>query len=460
MSVLLKFLKASTEDHHEIVKEEIDIEIPEVQPVSEEEEYEADEHLEEVDEERREIDVAIEQFKMMESEVEERVTSIENYSEVLTIGLEQAQFSPQFAGLVHEELNGYKRLFGDDLSIPSLEDHSHETLGDFYTASLEGFGEVVSKLKASVTAASTKVMAAIQAIGTNEKAADALIKKADAALEAVSGKDFSEPVTVKLSGLGKTLHFKGAIPSNLQSAIATDQKSLNALYKSFVPTAVSYVTSVSKALAPAMNDKAKADSAAKSIIALKVPRTTIASGIADGSQLLGAKVNVVAPAKHDVNTEALGQIAQAFNGKLFGKSGTAKDGEVKLTKSDVESLLKSVKVYAEQLRQLSREAAKELKRQASDTRAFASAARDAGVSKSMTYTQGTGGGVGVTVDSGSEYSQIRAMGAVLKGASFEAPGAYKEIAKRLDGNARAVLSLAKRASDKAGKSKAAANDGE
>lgn len=456
MSLLKEYL--SQEAHHEAAEQEnnvdpnevrVEVEIPEVQPVSEDEVYEADEHLDEVSQERAEFESQVASYQQMTDEVNERLASLESFEEILQHGLENQQYSPQFAAAVSQELAVYQSLFGDEMSAPSLEDHGHDQLEAYYTTSLEGIKEAASKMKSLVSGAAASLSKTISMMGTNEKAADALIKKADALLDKF---EFADSTTVKLGGLAKTFNFNGSVPSDIAKAITTDQGAIGTLIGGYLPACSNYAEKTLGELVKAINTDST-DGPAKAVIGMKVPYDAVPNNVRDGSRLLGS----VLAAHHEKSNEAINsarlvdlhdQVTEVYLERTKPKDG----GEVTITKAQAQQIAKGVKGYAELLRRLSKDAKKQL--QAQEKAFTKQAGKDNhGVTQGASMSPITGV-MGYrkhnNIDNSEKNKALNALVRLVRGAAWQAPSFYKDLSNHIESKGKASLALAKRTGKKSG----------
>lgn len=470
MSANANALTPSFEEH----AEELDVVVPEQQEVSDDELYEAEDILDEVEEEREETAASVELYKNIETEAEEIAASVENYMEVLSLGIESGQFSPQFAAVADTELKRLSSIYGGDIATPSLEDFNHDNLGEFYAASLEGFKEVVGKVRNTVVSAAKKSRDYVASIGTNEKAAKALITKADAALAKLEGSEF-DGKSIALKGLGKVFTHDGQVPSNILSAINSDQKGLGVLANKHLQNTVSYYEEALKVGGQAIKEPSKGVTAIEAFAKKPTPNEQIAKSV----QLLGVKVNAERSTESSSNTGS-GVVNNLVDTLSIQSTLTERqkkaDGNITLTKDQVSGLLKAVKVYAGQLEVLNRAAKKELARQVKIDKELVAAAGSQGTSTGGSFSPfmayagsfigstvglATGGVAGAVAgsmvgslstvkshvdQSGSDVDvALRNLGKVVSNASSMPVSHFKEIAKIIEHHAKMCLKLADRA---------------
>lgn len=245
MSLIRDYL--AMEDHSEApdvnVEVEVEVEVPEVQDVSEDEEYAADAEISEQEAVDRERQLEIEQAHVVAQETYARLDNIARHREILEHGIEAQQYSPQFAASVQASLEEYQEIFGGDLEIASLENYGHDNLGEYYHASLEAFGNVTKKLGDVVKAVAAKVARTKQAIGEDRKVADALIKKIDASLNDLNAVSDSK-VSVSLAGVKDRLSIDGVIKEDLAAAVKEHTASVNYLFTTFIPSEIKFLEQV------------------------------------------------------------------------------------------------------------------------------------------------------------------------------------------------------------------------
>jgi len=88
------------------------VDIPDVEPVTQEDVYEADAQLEESSAERLEEERGRDEDDALSDEIDERVEALESISDLLRQGLETHTYSSQFAAIVDQQLKPYQEMLG------------------------------------------------------------------------------------------------------------------------------------------------------------------------------------------------------------------------------------------------------------------------------------------------------------------------------------------------------------
>lgn len=353
MSRLKKYI--SQENFEEAVVEEI--EAAEPMPVTEEEVFEAEAALQELSVVDAERQMEITEARTDIADIEERIASVEAFMEILQHGLETRQFSPQLAAAAHVSLEQYGKLFGEQLSTPSLENHGHEDLEAYYSASLESFGAVLKGLKNAAVAAKTRVERIFKLIGSDEGRAKALTKKADDLLAKLKDVNSTDAVEVSTAGVINRINFAGKFPENLPKALAADLKSRQVLIQVMPKKFIAHAEALIEAVAKAAGEKA--EEAEKTLQAAirntPFPMDSLDGKINGGQSLLGGKFDYkkVAPG------EDLKAMIKAIHDQEPADTYTTKteDGpkEIKLTGADVAAILKTVKQQVALIEHVARE---------------------------------------------------------------------------------------------------------
>ncbi len=356
MSLLKQYL--SMEQHSEAPADSEDqpIEVPEVEPVTEEEEYEAEEVLEEVEHDQRTEDHESSRREAFIEEAEEAMESLENFHDILSHGLENNQYSPQFAAVVSSSLESYKDVLGLEHFELGLENYNSGNLEEFYTVALEATTEAAYRIghapEQIISALVDKFMGD-KAINKRRNAAKAINKKADAVLEKLSGAGSSETVTISIKGVNKKLSQGGSFPGNLVNAVKQDQKSVEFLLGKYAPASITRQQEIVKAMMEGVKDirSKKGEEASKrasKFATEPTPESKIPAGIKDGSTLLGG-VKLAVPSVEKGEDTAATLLAEAKAGKIkfesIGKVGDLPT-EVELKVSEVRTLLTTAKAYA------------------------------------------------------------------------------------------------------------------
>lgn len=358
MSLIREYL--AMEHHSEAttpdveVNVEVEVEVPEVQDVLEEEVYEAEEVLAEVGDEREDLQAIRNEAVSVEQEMTEHIASVEHYADILSHGIESGQFSPQFAASVDFALERYNNLLGGSLSAkPALEDYGHEDLQTYYETSMEAFGDISKALKGAVSGIKAKVERRIHAVGGAKKAGEAITKKADANLNALSDITTGEKASVLLSGIVDRFNHDGKFPDSLVAAVGKDINETLAVGKAYRKDVDTFVGDLSDVLKKAAGTKAE-DDVAKIVGELGGKKLPVDS-ITD-KPLLGSKIVFDGPSVIDGNTTAESIKTVVKKGAFPELETTKTQGgpkEIELTKADVTTLFTRAKQYAEASSQLS-----------------------------------------------------------------------------------------------------------
>lgn len=453
MSLLKQYL--SMEDHHDAPvegEEVVEVEVPEVAPVSEEEEYEADEILEEAEGDRRDEDHLVEKHDSFVEEVSETVESLENFRDILEHGIENSQYSPQFAAVVSTALEGYAEVLGLEHYSLGLENYNSADLEEFYTVALEATSETLYRidyaLENALGALADKLAGTI-AEKKRASVAKAIIKKADAGLEALASASPSDSVTVSLKGINKKLSQNGAFPSNLVSAVKQDQNAIGYMLGTYAPAAISRQQEMVKDMMDAVKDLrgGKGDSASKraeKYAHQPTPESKIPAGIKDGQTLLGSvRVDVPSAEKGESTADTLKALAKA--GKLKFTSSKVGDlpSETTLKVSEVRALLNAAKAYAVIIEKSGKDVGEKVK---------------AGVKASMmqkTYTKHEGDMFVKIFKKNKDVQALRkyaiSYGSVGLKAAADSFSHARDVAK-------AIITLGERAAKKAGKKEEKSDD--
>jgi hypothetical protein len=402
-----------------------DVEVPEVAEVDDAELYEAEDQLEEVEQERLEREHHEKEVISTIQEAEAIHTSIENYMDVLSLGIESGEFSAQFAAIAGTDLKRFNQILGgaeDD--VPSFESYNHDSIEQFYTESLEGFKEVAGKLVETVKSVSKGAIDYVGMIGTNEKAAAAINTKADALLGKLSSSEVSDS-EIALKSLGRVFTIEGNVPQNLIQAVNADQKGFQTLASNHFKNSVSYYEDAVKTGGDALKKPGEAGAVIEAFAKKPTPNEQIAKSV----KLLGGEVTTASggegtssntsKATADALSNRLGEQVIMFT--AYKKA----EGSVKLDKAQVTSLLKAAKGYAAILSSLNKEAKKELERQVKIDKELQKAVSTTGSTvKSVGFGKVAAGGfAGAFL--GSHFGPLGTVGGAVIGANLVKKGGDK-----------------------------------
>lgn len=335
---------------------DVGVTVPPVEPVSEEEEEEADEVLEdtEADEVAQEAFYAEQDGVLDEAFIQ--MESMESYVDVLTHGLAREEYSPQAASIIQANLETHRPIMGVEDGKAALENHTTETLAQYYQDALEDYTDAYYKyafLPDRVMYGIFEHLTGTNAHNKRLKEAASLIKKADAGLEELAGFNASTKVEISIKGLHKTLGVNGKVSGSILRDIKQNQGAVNELLTKYVEQSVKYTEDlVENGLAAAKHvndgDNEKADSVVSKMAAVEIPEESLSKGIRDGSTMM-ANSHVVVD-EVDRRQEAV-DVFQALVKREKPKLDTVapeKDTDtVTLTVKDIRNILNAVKENAE-----------------------------------------------------------------------------------------------------------------
>jgi hypothetical protein len=361
MSLLKQYLSLESAAEVEVeIKEDggvvVEIEVPEVQPVSEDEVYEAEETLDNTAAIGAAEQAAIAEADQVAEELDDRSAALENFCEILSHGIEHGQYSPQFAALVSTGLEEYSALFGEPQVVASLENYGHENLEEFYKLALEDFTEKLYKLKGAVDRASVSPFLALAnkaRSATRSASAIAVRKKADALLEKLAQASGAKASEVSLKGLKAKLAVKGAVPSNLLQAVKNDQRAVQELLDTYATAGLKYNDELAKTLDSAVKkvrakDKDGAVAEINAFAKKPRPEDKLSAGIRDGSALLGnVALKFDAAAKVEDGKGLFKAEAKRGAPKLKSLGGDIGGSDsIELSLADIKALLVAAKAYS------------------------------------------------------------------------------------------------------------------
>ncbi len=358
MSLIQEYL--AMEEHSEApdvnVEVEVEVEVPEVQDVSEDEVYEADEHLEHESVSRVEEEHDLRSAEAALEEIDTQVASLENYIDVLEHGIEATQYSPQFAAMVQSSMEEHAELFGEGGPAVSLESYGHDNLGEYYQAALEGFKEQLIKyeqLRERILKGVYNKVANTAVIAKRNSIAKSLQQKADAGLNQLASVSNSGKVEISLKGLKGRIAVNGAVPTNIAAAIKKDQAAMNELLKNYAPSALAYMKEAKGAAKDAIDklkskDKESGKNGLEVFAQRELPETKLSAGILDGSALIGnTQLKFEKVEKGGDAASRLKAISKRSKAKFVSSGGTPSGSDtISMTKADAIAILNAVKVYA------------------------------------------------------------------------------------------------------------------
>lgn len=349
MDMIRQFL--SNEDYQSNVVSEH--EIPEVEEVPEEERMVAEAHLVEVEKEEAVTERFYSEANSTDVEVEEHVESLEGFRDILTHGLENEQFSKQFAAAVGLKLETIRTISSGP--VTSLEDYKAGNLKEFYSealVSIEDHVNDVSGIKTNITDRLVGSLVDASVKASRAKTATSLTKSADAALAKLADVETGKKVSVSLTGLAPKLAVAGSLPTQIVAAANADQKAMSNVFDGYFKGAVKHHGELHRIIEKASKttDIGGVQNLAKEMLALKRPEDALDQSVTSGKGLLGnVYVDVDSPKGDDADADVaakLKQLRKRSAPKYISFKKKPEGGEITLGKDDVEKLLKAVKGYA------------------------------------------------------------------------------------------------------------------
>lgn len=328
------------------VVEEAELEVPVAEEVTEEQVEEAVEVAEVAKEELDEITEETAETEAAAADVEEELTSIEEFAAVLQHGIKTQTYSPQFAAICQAKLVKLHKTFGEEPSV-SLEDFSGESLNQYYVASLESFGGFLKRV-GDVSARIGSYLPDLLASGKLVVGYTNRAKGVHAIVDSLSAKLADLPADAKFVGsVNKVLVVDGA--NDFFSGINADLRLTSASVTKGLPANEKLLSSLVSILAKAVTEGGvgktgaiiaevgKIQSASKAY-----PEAAFTTGFAGGSKLGKAE-----DAAEDADTR--GKLAFLVGGAVPSviKGKTEKLEGVELNKAAIGKVIALAKVYAE-----------------------------------------------------------------------------------------------------------------
>lgn len=327
--------ESSDEPSLQTIEVEVEVDVPEVQEVSEDQAYEAEADLGQVEADAIGVDAAQREAQVAQEQVDDHLASIDSYREVLAIGIEREEYSAQFAAMVAAALENYNQMLGEVAGAPSLEDYDQADLGEYYVASQEAFADVSKKLSNISKAIRAKIGRTFKAIGTDKGRAKSLTTKADKLLAEVSKIKTDEKVEVSLAGVANRVAVDGTIPSDLTAAVKTHNATVNGIAAKVVPALLDFGNDVARDIKKAGDlDTEEAKAIIESAKSRKDPTAGFQLGAVLGGKLVSSSLR-----ENDRGGE--------FSSKSLDieevKPGKDAANAIELTAAQVKSVLQEVK---------------------------------------------------------------------------------------------------------------------
>lgn len=337
MSRIAKLI-ASIEEH----SDEMKLEVPEVEEVSPEDEEEADFEIEVAEVENEETEEEVQNDDTAIGELEEEEVALEGFIEILQYGIENKEYSTQFAASVATRLAPYaeNKLFG----IPSLEDYNGDAVESYYVASLEAAKDVVQKIKDSITVMQSNLSRKVKAAGSEKAFAKTSITKADALLKRL-GNVKTDEATIRTAGVTRYLGIEGKLPNDIASTAKTDLKNRQLITDKFAPATEAFFVKVMDVLTLRTSPFIP-DEESDKILSVKHPTELLTKDIREGKGLFSASIEVEAP-KSDSDKKVTQLINYAgIKPKWKFKAPKSVPEEIKLTKANIKAILIAAKTYS------------------------------------------------------------------------------------------------------------------
>lgn len=463
MSLIQQYLNANpakvnvSNEEHVPEAEPLEVEVPEVVDVTEDELHEAEDFIEEVEDERQAAMVEDERREQTLEEAQAITASVENYIDVLTVGIEKGEFSPQFAAIAGSDLKRYNVILGgSDDGVPSFEDFNHDNLEEFYTESLEGFKDIAGKVKDIASKVGNSLTMFTSGFAGNAKEAAALNTRADALMGKINQSGMDQ-VEVPIKKLGSVFSHNGELPSNILGALSSDQKALKQIYDVVMVGNAKYYEEGVAAMEKALENKSDGKATINAYLSKSTPVAKLPSTIKTPTALLGVKV-IDTKIEGERSAKAIAELLKKEE-KLFTSVDNA-SGNISINKAQVTGLLKAAKTYASMLNDLNKSAKTSLDIQTKLNNDLLQAAKSTKISPAkavawITFTGYYGIYRVVTKNSDGNKTEdelaIKQAADVVRQASKSSKGAFETLSKQLSRNAKACLQLAERAMGAKGK---------
>lgn len=256
MSLLKKYAQAGVESHSEAgaetglieqIEHAIPVEVPEVQEVTPEQAYEAEQVLNAVTEAPAPV------YDPSE-DAETLIEGMETYIEVLQFGLDNKQFDKQTIGVAIADLNAIRSGVG--IEEFGLEGYGEEDLESLYKVAIEGFTDAVAK----VVLFPVKLLNGLgfvaddflsKAIGV--ALGKSLNARADSLLNDLAGID-NRKVEMDLGKYAGALAVGGKISTPLKTNLATATASHKELLMKYPENALAYIDSIKRLMEECKKD--------------------------------------------------------------------------------------------------------------------------------------------------------------------------------------------------------------
>lgn len=424
-----------------------ELDIPGIKPVSEAEEQEASDFLEEVSEERDDFEVSLESYDRVQEELLQHARTASRFIGGLQYGLEHNDLSKAYAATAQSTMHEIGSIFDVAAATPALEDYTADQLDAFYTVSLEGFSDILRTISEKLAQVTEKTREFVALLGVNDKAAKALHVKADALHAQLDKVDVEKEVELKK--MARLFNFAGKVPTDIAKAAIDDVRSVTYLATKHLDNQASYHVQTVDKLADILNVKAGATEKMEKFLDQPTPNMQIPEPIASGKALLGKKILVESFSKGRL----LSKTTESFvwklrqERKLFQKVNKKVEGKTLINRQTAESLIKTAKAYASVLELLNREAKRQLYRQVTADRKLVEAGKKHGITTSHGLAVGPRGELMPTVTTVVDQSPhsviVRSMGEVAQISSSATLKHFAYLSRDVEAKANACLTLAK-----------------
>lgn len=336
-------------EQNDIIAEQ-ELEVPEpVAEVTEVEIDEAEELAEEADAELVDVAGAVEEGADLEAQVQDEITSIEEFTQVLAHGIKTKTFSPQLACVAQAKLSKLSAVFGEESKV-SLEDFSGDSLEKYYEVSLETFNGFLKRLSDLLFNASKGLADKLNkkmTVSNYAAKAQALVKRADAVLAGAAKSE--EGYTAKGKSVAKDFHIGGKFNGDVVASLTHDLRFLGGPGAALVKSCDSYLSGIMDVVDKAVKDGGvgKTSNIVASALELKRPVDTLPEEAFTGA-MAGGLIFVKGNRNAKIDNDTRGQLKDIGRVAIPGVSGVPFKGEaddVVITKDVADKIAKSVKVY-------------------------------------------------------------------------------------------------------------------
>ena len=236
--------EASENDEDTIIA---DVEVEEVEDVTEDEEEDAEDVLDDVEEDEEKEEDEEEVLDKAEEEAEELTEANEAWTIIMRSAVANGNVTPELKAGVEAHFVRMSKVLGDNVAgdIASVEAFSddHDLYCEHVVASLEGIGDTLERIGERIVETGSRMFHVVDDLLTQKKTYGKIKQMADAALNRLASSDKTSS-EIKTGHQTRELSIAGNLTSNLVKDVTMHVKSMEGIFNNYIPNVVGNIDKI------------------------------------------------------------------------------------------------------------------------------------------------------------------------------------------------------------------------